>query len=673
MPRAVPFNYNAIKRPTHPPPLDEAGHEPSSDDEFLDKPIALHKSYKKSDISRRQRLEGLDANGNPPRKKYDVERAKRHKNPLLRPVLFVRATHVIKKDDTEVQVRVDELQVVQEADSQSDAQSKEQPKQQQAVDPDVQRYALSTTFVEQPDTSELDEPQAVEQPDEPSFVVDLTGDWDAATEAQTEKPGRARKSRKPRAVGREDSDIDWGSDGAPNRETDDFMPLKTLPKAVSAQADIIADWMENAEIGDIIDPEREHVTLEDLAIQEAHEIQDAWMSGEENDNSGDEFDGNDEFDDEFDDDQEIDDDDDSDGLGYVEDSDGLGDEDVDLGAAFDEDDDDDQDEDLVIPDSDDDDDVIDPDSDDDIYTIFGIDRSNPIVIDDDSDEDEDDDGVRNKQYKLDDSSDDTLGLEPWSGPAKKRSQMPDFRDTFWEKQLAEQWEKDRASKAKKKAARQAARHAQTHDLFPNTHGKLTKAKLKKKLRSEKLAQRSDLRAFAADSARERPDAALTVDTLADVNNVIVRFLAMPSHTTLALPPMHKGGRALVHDLANAYSIKSKSRGGGKNRFTVLYKTQNSGKFVDVNRVRGIVRIPVGLRGESDERAAHEYRAVRTPSLTKNRNGSVVGGGARTIGSDNIGHRLLASMGWSEGQGLGADGLAEPILATVKVTRGGLGY
>lgn len=40
---------------------------------------------------------------------------------------------------------------------------------------------------------------------------------------------------------------------------------------------------------------------------------------------------------------------------------------------------------------------------------------------------------------------------------------------------------------------------------------------------------------------------------------------------------------------------------------------------------------------------------------RHRDGDTVGGGAAAIGQDNIGHRLLSKMGWTEGTRIGMSG------------------
>ena len=164
-------------------------------------------------------------------------------------------------------------------------------------------------------------------------------------------------------------------------------------------------------------------------------------------------------------------------------------------------------------------------------------------------------------------------------------------------------------------------------------------------------------------------------SFAHIREMIESFLQDEGRTTLTLPAMKKHDRAMVHNMADAYQIKSKSRGKGKERFPILYKTSRSGQNVDHARVTRLVRTPFG----SVDDEAFEHRGlgrggrVRVELAPRHREGSQVGGGAKHISEDNIGHQLLRSMGWSMGQGLGhSGGRAEPVLATVKMTRSGLG-
>ena len=64
-----------------------------------------------------------------------------------------------------------------------------------------------------------------------------------------------------------------------------------------------------------------------------------------------------------------------------------------------------------------------------------------------------------------------------------------------------------------------------------------------------------------------------------------------------------------------------------------------------------------------------------PDASKRREGEVVGEHVKALGVENLGHRLLSKMGWSEGGkiGRGEGGLNVPIMATVKTSKLGLGH
>jgi hypothetical protein len=149
------------------------------------------------------------------------------------------------------------------------------------------------------------------------------------------------------------------------------------------------------------------------------------------------------------------------------------------------------------------------------------------------------------------------------------------------------------------------------------------------------------------------------------------FLRDLGKTTMSLPPMEKESRKRVHELADCYSLKSASKGAGRKRFTTLIKTSRSG--LNPNRAK-IGRI---LRLESSSYFAQASWSAKSGSgnhtmpgtrgggagkdLAKRREGEVVGEGAKMLGQDNLGHKLLSKMGWTEGTRIGKseDGLAVP--------------
>ncbi|PWN36237.1 uncharacterized protein FA14DRAFT_121178 [Meira miltonrushii] len=153
-----------------------------------------------------------------------------------------------------------------------------------------------------------------------------------------------------------------------------------------------------------------------------------------------------------------------------------------------------------------------------------------------------------------------------------------------------------------------------------------------------------------------------------------------SKTTLSLAPMDKRARAQVHQLASCYNLISKSKGSGNHRFPTLIKNSRSGLQVKQGRVNAILRSVGGASfgkgsktGANAPKEAGRKTKERIP-LPRNQEGAQVGFGAERIGQDNVGHRLLSAMGWVEGMGVGAtQGMSDPVGATIKISRGGLGF
>ncbi|OAF57386.2 hypothetical protein VC83_04631 [Pseudogymnoascus destructans] len=158
----------------------------------------------------------------------------------------------------------------------------------------------------------------------------------------------------------------------------------------------------------------------------------------------------------------------------------------------------------------------------------------------------------------------------------------------------------------------------------------------------------------------------------------IRLFLIGKNTTLALPPMDKKDRIVVHEIANAFNLKSKSVGAERKRFPVLYRTHrtsayNENVFTSVERrisrrffprmdVKGknpMAKTSSGLRG-----TAGGYK-----------DGDVVGGSAPELGVENRGRAMMEKMGWSSGTALGAlnnKGILQPVSHVVKTTKAGLG-
>lgn len=292
--------------------------------------------------------------------------------------------------------------------------------------------------------------------------------------------------------------------------------------------------------------------------------------------------------------------------------------------------------------------------------------------------------IENGDFGDDLDDDELMGLSP-----AKKSKAKKFKgDDIWAEELQKQWEKDRATKADNKRKRAEERKLAAQTPYLNTHKKGTKKMAKKAARAARRAARTEDDPAGWDE--EYSGGAGLMDrkagNLVELDAQIHRFLDDAGHTTLSLPPMDKRARAQVHMLASAYSLVSKSRGAGRSRFTTLIKNSRSGVNVDTRKVRSILsgRGEASFGGNSLKKGKSAKGGKSAGgggglgkmggSAPSNIDGSAVGWGADRIGADNVGHRLLTMMGWAEGSGVGASGgMADPIGATIKTSKGGLGF
>jgi len=185
------------------------------------------------------------------------------------------------------------------------------------------------------------------------------------------------------------------------------------------------------------------------------------------------------------------------------------------------------------------------------------------------------------------------------------------------------------------------------------------------------------------------------ERLLSVHGLLKDFVAITSNDveSLALPPMNRTLRALVHQLARIYQVNSRSTGGGARRFTILYKDQNSTSPDAVKLDKFFRHAEVALLvGDSDQddfddldvsssrsRARTKKKEKHGPSrlhenskrFLANRS---VGEGAKPIHQSNVGNKLLRTLGWSGG-GLGKDenGIVAPISMRIKTDKCGLGF
>ncbi|KAG0223409.1 G patch domain-containing protein 2, partial [Actinomortierella wolfii] len=132
-----------------------------------------------------------------------------------------------------------------------------------------------------------------------------------------------------------------------------------------------------------------------------------------------------------------------------------------------------------------------------------------------------------------------------------------------------------------------------------------------------------------------------------------------------------------------------STGSGKRRFPVLIKTDRTRMPLNPVKVsrflqqgdKELTYLSAQFQGSTNKkrdrgRNDDNNRGGRNHASGKRSvHGAVVGSDAAELSSDNIGHRMLAKMGWTPGVGLGAtgEGITQPIEAVIRDKRRGLGH
>jgi len=150
---------------------------------------------------------------------------------------------------------------------------------------------------------------------------------------------------------------------------------------------------------------------------------------------------------------------------------------------------------------------------------------------------------------------------------------------------------------------------------------------------------------------------------------------------MALPPMNKKDRKMMHEIAHAFNLKSKSAGKGKTRFPVLYKTSRTRSFNREMFVRVQAQLKrrfftrMDYKGAPKGIFAGQERSGGFGGDISYREGEVVGGTAPELAADNRGRAMLEKMGWTTGTALGAmnnKGILVPVAHVIKKGKTGLG-
>ncbi|CDH48463.1 hypothetical protein RO3G_12101 [Lichtheimia corymbifera JMRC:FSU:9682] len=184
-----------------------------------------------------------------------------------------------------------------------------------------------------------------------------------------------------------------------------------------------------------------------------------------------------------------------------------------------------------------------------------------------------------------------------------------------------------------------------------------------------------------------------------IDQRIQQFIRDESLSSYQFAPMSKMCRRQIHLLASAYNIKTESYGTGAQRMPLLQKTTNTQLLDDRRSIERFLQEaqatidarssilrknrqmdpePVGKGKKKGKKGKQRNKKEKQQDTdrpsSKPAHNSVVGAGADPINESNIGHRMLAAMGWKHGDSLGTnnEGIAAPIEVVIRKKRVGLG-
>ena len=152
---------------------------------------------------------------------------------------------------------------------------------------------------------------------------------------------------------------------------------------------------------------------------------------------------------------------------------------------------------------------------------------------------------------------------------------------------------------------------------------------------------------------------------------------------LLLPPMPSGVRQLVVALCKLYFIKPKIRGSGKKKSMLVFRTGTTlapphwkGFVSQVTGSGQPIKLKGNINGFQHRTKAKSKGANASDQATSApKVGTKVGDSAKPIDGSNVGHKMMRLMGWNPGESLGvsgASGIVDPINATIRGKRAGLG-
>ncbi|PVG02341.1 hypothetical protein CPB86DRAFT_725314 [Serendipita vermifera] len=198
--------------------------------------------------------------------------------------------------------------------------------------------------------------------------------------------------------------------------------------------------------------------------------------------------------------------------------------------------------------------------------------------------------------------------------------------------LAEQWARDRNKKAERKRAREQERRE---------NGGLGNGKVKGK-------------------GKQRD---IDLEEIEEMMRDLLIATGPGARKSFQLPALNKPMREKVHMMARVLNLKSTSDGKKNQQLKIMTisRTGKTGAYTINERKMDSI-----LKRKGDKRRGGDV-------MKGIQEGEVIGHQAAKLDETNIGYRLLAQMGWSEGDRIGKQGgLDAPLTAVMKKTKLGLG-
>ncbi|KAG1219517.1 hypothetical protein G6F62_010259 [Rhizopus arrhizus] len=141
-----------------------------------------------------------------------------------------------------------------------------------------------------------------------------------------------------------------------------------------------------------------------------------------------------------------------------------------------------------------------------------------------------------------------------------------------------------------------------------------------------------------------------------LNCLLKEFIEVEKEKYIIVDPTNYGRIHIIPALAHLFKLQIENNKG----CITLTKTPDS-----------LRSLPITNKSTADRgRKMKITKAVTRRSPLES--GKVVGSDAQPISSNNIGHRMLAAMGWKEGDSIGNNGIKEPIKVTMRAKNRGLG-